>query len=175
MRNLKLKLVLGVSLLMSSVPSFAAMPAQSLALTLSGTVASACSFSVNSVNAAQSPAAASTTSVGLSLTAASETPANAAVVVTCNDMNGYVVTAASLNNGSLKSATTSSTIAYKMDLDSATPQALTTAPQSVLAKASLASPETAVSHPLRMTYTAGIPNVLAGTYSDTITLTLTGN
>jgi spore coat protein U-like protein len=174
MKNLKLNVVLGLSLLLSSAPSFAGTPAQSLALTLSGTVAANCSFSVNSVNSTQSPAAASTTSVGLSLTAASETPANAAVVVTCNDANGYVVTASSLNNGVLKSSG-SNTIAYKMNLDSQSPVALTSAAQSVLSVASLSAPENAHGHPLTMTYSAGIPNVLAGVYSDTITLTLTGN
>jgi hypothetical protein len=143
------------------------------ALSASSVMASNCTFSVNSVAATTSPAAASTTSVTLGLNAASETPPGAAVVITCNDINGYVLTALSANNGSLKSGT--SALAYKVDVDSGTPVALTTTASNLISKSSLATPENALSHPLRVTYTAGVPNVVSGTYSDVITLTLTGN
>jgi hypothetical protein len=155
----------------NSIPSFAA--STHLNLTLQGTMASSCTFSVNSVASTTSPAAPSSTSVSLALAAASETPAGAAVVITCNDVNGYSFTGLSANNGSLKSG--SNSIAYKLDLDSGTPVALTTTATTLVSKSSLATPETAQSHPVRVTYTAGAPNVVSGTYSDTITFTLIGN
>jgi hypothetical protein len=165
-----MKYLLVVVCSISSIGSFASVH---LNLTLQGTVNSSCTFSVNSVAATTSPAAASTTSVTLGLNAPSETPANAAVVITCNDVNGYSLTALSANSGSLKSG--ASTISYKLDVDTGTPTALTATATTLISKSSLSIPETAQSHPVRVTYTAGTPNVVSGTYSDTITFTLTGS
>jgi hypothetical protein len=170
---MKFKYLVLILAALSASSVMASTTAQNLNLTLTGVVASNCTFSVNSVAATTSPAAASTTSVTLGLNAASETPPGAAVVITCNDINGYVLTALSANNGSLKSGT--SALAYKVDVDSGTPVALTTTASNLISKSSLATPENALSHPLRVTYTAGVPNVVSGTYSDVITLTLTGN
>jgi spore coat protein U-like protein len=143
-----------------------------LNLSLAGDVVANCSFSVNSV-AAASQSSPSSTSVNLTLGAVQESPGNGAAVITCNDYFGYTLTASSLNNGLLKSGIAS--ISYQLDFDSQIPITLTTTAATVLTKSILTTPETAQSHPIRITYPGGNPNPLSGTYSDTVTLTLTGN
>lgn len=95
----------------------------------------------------------------------------AAVVETSNDGNGYKITAASATGGFLQLSATSKT-AYTFGYGGAAAITLTNAAQTVKTSGVLTQQTTATSQVV-VNVTA-LPNALAGTYSDTVTISIVG-
>lgn len=101
---------------MVSSPAFAAIPAQVLNIGLSGTVPVTCSYQMGANPSVASPGAPAVTSVSLLLNQSEEQLVG--FTVTCNDSNGYTVSASSTNGSLLKSGTDS--FAYTVSMDTGT-------------------------------------------------------
>ena len=139
--------------------------AQAATLSLSGTVASNCVL--NQVT----PTSYSTLNIS-----AGQTVVVAQTDVTCNHNPGYKLRASSANNGLLVNGTApNNSTAYTMKIfgtGTLNHISLTTAPQDLVNTGTLSSPITNDMRNIEVTVTAvSVP--WAGTYSDTVTITLT--
>jgi len=95
----------------------------------------------------------------------------ASVAETSNDGNGYKITAQSVNSGFLQLSATAKA-AYTFSYNGAAAISLTNAAQTVKTSAALTQLTTATSQVV-VNVTA-LPNALAGTYSDTVTISIVG-
>lgn len=139
--------------------------ANAATLTLSGTVASNCVL--NQVT----PTSYTTLNI-----AAGETVTVAQTDVTCNHAPGFKLRASSANNGVLTNGSApNNTTPYTMKIfgtGTLNHIALTTAPQDLVNTGTLAAPVTNEMRNIEVTVTAAA-TPWAGTYSDTVTITLT--
>ena len=132
-------------------------------IAISGIVPASTAIAVNTVSGYNS--------LNLAVTAAGQVVAN--IQETNNTVNGYTVTMSSQNAGTLKNGTLGS-LAYTAKYNNAAVTLSTTAATITTSGASTAVVN--VSKPLAISYT-GVPaaSMMQGTYSDTLTFTITAN
>jgi hypothetical protein len=169
--NISNKITLLFLALMFFGKSYAA-PTSNLNLTVQGTVSPYCYFTINGITSSPS-APIPLTSGTLTFNTTTETPASGYTY--CNDANGYSVSVSSINSGVFKS-TTGATITYQIQGGSGS-LSITTAPVLLYSVSSLFTPLNGFQQPIQINYPGGAPisKALSGTYSDTITFTMTGN
>jgi len=164
MKKIAAILILGVGV---AIGAFAATSGN---LTLTGTVAQNLSITVT-------PAAVAS---ALDLTTAQNNLAVATITEVSNSHLGYTVTVSSANAVSASSstpdftsATSPDTLAYSLTYGG-TPVAFTSGIATVTT-ATAKTPAGGVSNTLGLTYDGSTANLSAGTYSDTLTFTITAN
>jgi hypothetical protein len=152
--------IVGLSLLMAQVGSTAT-------LNISGEITNVCTL--DSVT----PSGSATT---LPIVAGGNDIVVGTTSVTCNNGAGYDIDASSANNGLLVNDTSpNNTTAYNFEITGTGSQgeiSLTTSDQNVVSHTSLAAPITSDSRNIEVDVTA-VSIAYAGTYEDTITITLT--
>lgn len=150
---------------LSIIALMSAMPAFSATLNLSGTIASSCVL--NSVT----PASYSTLNI-----AAGQTVVVGQTNVSCNSGAGYKLRASSLNNGRLvNSSSPNNSTLYTMKIFGAgtlNHVSLTTTAADLVNTGALTAPVTNELRNVEVVVTP-VPVAWAGTYSDTVTVTLT--
>jgi len=155
MRNIKqLGLILSISV------NAGAFAASSGTLLLQGVVAATYNISVATDGA---------NNVSLNILGGGSNQSVANVTETANNAGGYKIQASSVNNGLLKNGSIDS-LAYTLKYGAGSPVSLTTSAQTVYTSPTLSSAVTNIQN-VKVSHTAK-PTALAGTFSDTVTLSI---
>jgi len=143
-------------LLFLSMPAFAWNTG---VLTLSGTIASDCRVEI----------ATTSQSTSLNVLNGSTNVLVATVTETCNELNGYKITASSLNNGLLKGPLSTP---YQISYDGSAFMSLTT--DQVLKNVTSLSSKVIHDSAVLVNVTA-LPDGITGTYQDVVTISIEAN
>ncbi len=153
---MKMNKLLGLLGLMASV-SFAASTGN---LTLSGTVTATYNITITPDG---------TNNTTLNILAGESLKSVADVLEESNDPAGYKIQATSANNGKLKNGTVDE-VSYQVKYGAGSLTSLTTSAQTLFTSSTLSSPASN-SQNVKVSFT-GKPTALAGTFSDTVTFSI---